>query len=77
MPARISTALSSQVSSVLLYINFLLPLAGTAKDVIPTLRERVSKFISANAPLLLKTLVDDIQLRFVIGDHPEVRLPLC
>ena len=55
-----------------LYINFLRPLPGSAKDMVPQLKQLVSKFISANAPSLLKELVDEIQLRFLVGEGTEV-----
>mmetsp|Transcript_26894 Transcript_26894/g.75704 ORF Transcript_26894/g.75704 Transcript_26894/m.75704 type:complete len:1855 (+) Transcript_26894:1371-6935(+) len=63
---------AASISSVHLYINFLLPLPGTSKEIVPQLRERVSKFISANAPVLLKELVDEVQLRFVVGEGTEI-----
>jgi hypothetical protein len=56
-----------------LYINFLPVLAGEAPAVIGTIMNQLSRYISHNAPKLLKQSVDEIELRFVIGDAAEVR----
>lgn len=62
-----------QISSSQLYINFLLRLSGDPKDVVQLLTQKVSKFISVNAPGLLKQQVDEIELRFIIGEGTEVK----
>mmetsp|Transcript_38904 Transcript_38904/g.69658 ORF Transcript_38904/g.69658 Transcript_38904/m.69658 type:complete len:2180 (-) Transcript_38904:244-6783(-) len=62
---------ASTISSVHLYINFLPVLAGEAPAVIGTIMNQLSRYISHNAPKLLKQSVDEIELRFVIGDAAE------
>lgn len=58
-----------------LYINFLPLIPGKAADQISAIMSQVSRYISANAPKLLKQQVDEIELRFVIGEGAEVGLP--